>query len=164
MNKRKWMIGSALAVLVNGNMVAAPKYQQDQDGNLAPCMSYAQFIERGMRFVLKDLDGGWAIGNAYKDKNGTPVPGYVNYAVADAKRQLGVGHPVNANTVYPAFHHALYIRTFLTHWQRTNAAGASNGSRASVNPAKFRTLNVTLNRVLFMNFYPTLNAPFRPAL
>jgi hypothetical protein len=82
-------------------------------------MSYPQFLERSYRFVLHDLDGGWASGNAYRDSDGKPVPGYINYAVADSKHRLGVGHPRNAETVYPAFHHALYIRGFLAQWRYT---------------------------------------------
>lgn len=97
----------------------AANYLRDAEGNLAPSMSYGQFIERGMKFVIKDLDGGWATGNAYTNTNGKPVPAYINYAIADANRQLGVDHPRNANTVYPAFHHALFIHTFLAHWRKT---------------------------------------------
>ncbi len=86
---------------------------------LVPRMSYAEFLDRSYRLVTRDLDD-WATGNAYKDKDGKPVPGYINYALVNPKRQLGVGHPLNADTVYPAFHHALYIRAFLNQWRRTS--------------------------------------------
>ena len=101
---------------------SAAEYRREATGNLAPAMSYARFIERGMNFVLKDLDGGWAVGNAYKNPDGTPVPAYINYAIADSEHRLGVGHPVNAETVYPAFHHALYIRAFLAQWRQNKDA------------------------------------------
>ena len=96
---------------------AEPAYQRDPDGSLAPRMPYKQFIDRTYRFVLKDLDNGWASGNAYQDQNGKPVPSYINYALANPERKLGVGHPRNADTVYPAFHHALFIRAFLAQWR-----------------------------------------------
>lgn len=96
-----------------------PPVARDKDGMLVPRMSYPEFLDRSYRLVTRDLDD-WATGNAYKDKDGKPVPGYINYALVNPKRQLGVGHPLNADTVYPAFHHALYIRAFLNQWRRTS--------------------------------------------
>ena len=93
--------------------------ERDKDGALVPRMNYAQFLDRSYRLVTRDLDG-WATGNAYKDPDGKPVPGYINYALVNPARQLGVGHPLNADTVYPAFHHALFIRAFLAEWHRTS--------------------------------------------
>ena len=119
MKRRNSILVVVIATLANGNVLAAPQYQQSHDGNLASCMAYGRFIERGMRFVLGDLDNGWSVGNAYRDGRGKPVPAYVNYAIADSKHALGVGHPHNADTVYPAFHHALFIRAFLAHWRKT---------------------------------------------
>ena len=112
------MWAAALGLAAGGGLRAAD-YLRDAHGGLAPCMSCRRFIERGMDFVLHDLDGGWATGNAYTDADGKPVPGYVNYAIADSQHRLGVGHPVNAATVYPAFHHSLFIRAFLAHWRQT---------------------------------------------
>jgi hypothetical protein len=85
-------------------------------------MSYERFLERSYNFVLHDLDNGWAVGNAYKDENGKPVPSYINYALANSEKKLGVGAAINADTVYPAFHHALYIRAFLARWRHTGDA------------------------------------------
>jgi hypothetical protein len=93
-----------------------PAYQKDKEGLLVPCMSYTRFLERSFHFVLHDLDNGWATGNAYKDENGKIVPGYINYALANPRKKLGSGNPLNVDTVYPAFHHALFIRTLLAHW------------------------------------------------
>lgn len=121
LNRQVGILGLVLSVAVCGELQAAD-YRRDAEGDLAPCMSYSRFIGRSMDFVLKDLDGGWATGNAYKDKDGKPIPAYVHYALANPKRQLGVGHPLNGETVYPAFHHALFIRTFLAHWRRTRDA------------------------------------------
>jgi hypothetical protein len=98
---------------------AEPAYQRDKEGSLAPRMSYPQFLARSYRFVLQDLDNGWATGNAYKDEHGKAVPVYVNYALVNAGHKAGVGHPLNADTVYPAFHHALFIRAFLAEWRYT---------------------------------------------
>ena len=117
--RRTWMLGVALGLASAAGDLQAADYQQDAEGNLAPSMSYGQFIERGMNFVLKEVDGGWAVGNAYTNAAGKPVPAYINYAIADAQHRLGVGHPVNAETVYPAFHHSMFIRVFLAHWRKT---------------------------------------------
>ena len=104
--------------LIAGSL-PAPAYQKDKDGLLVPRMSYPRFLQRTYRFVLQDLDNGWATGNAYKDQDGKAVPAYVNYALVNAERKAGVGHPLNADTVYPAFHHALFIRAFLARWRHT---------------------------------------------
>lgn len=104
-------------------------YQRDKDGALVPRMGYTTFLDRSCRFILHDLDNGWASGNAYRDRDGKAVPGYVNYALVNPRRQLGVGHPLNADTVYPAFHHALFIRTLLAHWRRTGDAECLNRAR-----------------------------------
>jgi hypothetical protein len=95
----------------------AVSYRKDKDGALAPCMSYARFLARSYRFILQDLDNGWAIGNAYRDEDGKFFPAYVNYAVANSDHELGVGYPTNADAVYPAFHHAIFIRAFLVQWR-----------------------------------------------
>ena len=97
----------------------AESYQKDTEGMLVPRMTYPRFLERTYRFVLRDLDDGWATGNTYKDENGKLVPAYVNYALVNSERKAGVGHPLNADTVYPAFHHALFIRAFLAQWRYT---------------------------------------------
>jgi len=99
--------------------VSQKPVERDTEGMLVPRMSYAEFLDRSYRLVMGDLDG-WATGNAYNDADGRAVPGYVNYALVNPKHQLGVGHPLNADTVYPAFHHALYIRAFLAEWHRTD--------------------------------------------
>jgi hypothetical protein len=104
--------------LIAGGLPAAA-YQKDKEGMLVPRRAYSRFLERTYRFVLHDLDNGWAAGNAYKDQDGKAVPAYVNYALVNAERKAGVGHPLNADTVYPAFHHALFIRAFLARWRHT---------------------------------------------
>ena len=112
---------AVLAVLGMGVSVCAgePVYKKDKEGMLVPRMSYERFLDRTYRFILHDLDNGWATGNAYKDQDGKAVPTYVNYALVNAERKAGVGHPVNYDTVYPGFHHALFIRAFLDQWRRT---------------------------------------------
>ena len=119
--KNPLLIASALLVMAGMSMPAAEvlPVRRDKDGALVPRMSYAEFLDRSYQLVTRDLDG-WATGNAYKDPDGKPVPGYINYALVNPARQLGVGHPLNADTVYPAFHHALFIRGFLAEWRRTN--------------------------------------------
>ena len=76
---------------------AEPAYHKHPDGTLAPGMSYERFLERTNHFVLRDLDNCWSTGNGYKDGNRKLVPAYVTYALANADRKLGVGHPFNAD-------------------------------------------------------------------
>ena len=119
--KNPLRVAAALLLLAGMPMLTADvlPVERDKDGALVPRMNYAQFLDRSYRLVTRDLDG-WATGNAYKDPDGKPVPGYINYALVNPARQLGVGHPLNADTVYPAFHHALFIRAFLAEWHRTS--------------------------------------------
>jgi hypothetical protein len=77
----------------------AELYQKDKEGLLVPRMTYPRFLERTYRFVLHDLDNGWATGNAYKDQEGKVVPAYVNYALVNSERKAGVGHPLNADKI-----------------------------------------------------------------
>ncbi len=122
------LVVAALAIIVVNSEpllaggLPAGLYQKGKDGLLLPRMAYPLFLERTYRFVLHDLDTGWAAGNAYTDKDGKAIPAYVNYALANGDRKVGVGHPLNADTVYPAFHHSLFIRGFLAQWRYTGDA------------------------------------------
>ena len=123
MSEKVWMFGIIIAAMaLPAGASWAGSYQKDKEGLLVPRMAYPQFLARTYQFVLRDLDNGWATGNAYKDQDGKPVPSYINYALADSERRLGVGDPRNADTVYPASHHALFIRAFLTQWRYTGDA------------------------------------------
>lgn len=82
-------------------------------------MTYAQFLDRTFHFILEDLDGGWSSGNTFKDVNGKLVPAYVNYSIANGEGKLGLSKPFQATVVYPACHHAFYIRVFLSRWRYT---------------------------------------------
>jgi hypothetical protein len=53
-----------------------PAYLRDIEGALVPRMGYQEFLDRTFHFVMHELDHGWASGNAYKNADGTPVPGY----------------------------------------------------------------------------------------
>lgn len=117
--KRTVMTMMALLVTSSPLRAEQPLYQTDKNGMLAPRMPYVQFLARTFSFVLEDLDQGWASGNMFKDQDGKLVPAYVNYALANPERKLGVGHPRNTDVVYPAGHHAVYIRAFLSHWRFT---------------------------------------------
>lgn len=37
--------------------------------------------------MLKDLDAGWSVGNAYTETSGKPIPAYINYAQANGKHE-----------------------------------------------------------------------------
>jgi len=114
------MAGMVLQVGAASSKEIHPAYKTNEEGRLVPCMTYARFLDRTFRFVLEDLDNGWASGNAYKDEQGRDVPAYVNYAVASPERRLGVSNEQrNDSVVYPALHHSLYIRAFLAHYRHT---------------------------------------------
>lgn len=113
---------AVMALLVCATPVRAEglKYRKDEKGMLVPRMTYVRFLERTLKFFMEDLDNGWATGNRYKDQDGKLEPAYLNYALANSKRQLGVSHSSrNTGTVYPAFHHAVYIEAFLSYWRYT---------------------------------------------
>jgi len=120
------LVTDLMLQLIDMNLVpnysAKPAYRKDSAGELIPRMTYSQFLAQTYQFALHDLDNGWATGNAYKDADGKPVPSYINYALASPAKKLGAGHPLNAEAVYPAFHHSLYIRALLARWRATGDA------------------------------------------
>ena len=89
--------------------------KHDAKGNLLPLQSYGETISRGMKFLLEDQDA-WAKGNKITDEEGRIRPPYFFYCHAIEGRLDGMGHPRNRNTAYPAFHHAIYIQTFLDYY------------------------------------------------
>ena len=84
---------------------ASPKH--DEKGKLLRLQSYGETIDRGMKFILEDQVT-WAKGNTITDEEGKIRPPYFFYCLAHDGQVDGVGHPLNRNTAYPAFHHSLY--------------------------------------------------------
>ncbi|MCX6997481.1 MAG: hypothetical protein NTV49_10440, partial [Kiritimatiellaeota bacterium] len=102
--------------------VAKPK--RDAQGNLLPLQSYDETIRRGMAFVLDDHLK-WFKGppDTLVDEQGKTQMPWVYYANL---QQNGAPFPnsIDRFVSYPAFHHALAIRTFLGYWKYAKYARA----------------------------------------
>jgi hypothetical protein len=93
---------------------ANPKH--DEKGNLLPLQSYGETIKRGMNFILEDQTS-WAKGNKITTEEGKIRPPYFFYCLAFDGQLDGAGSSwTNCNTAYPAFHHAVFIQTFLDYY------------------------------------------------
>jgi len=126
------LIASLLGTLATDSVLFAGEiaYRQDKDGSLAPAMPYPAFIQRSMNFVLNDLDNGWAKGNCAKDEAGNLLPAYLGYALADEQHRLGVApYWANQDVVFPASHHAGFMRFFLAYWRYTGNADCLSRAR-----------------------------------
>lgn len=98
----------------SGNVWPAPKHASN--GDLLPAMPWRQSIDCGTGFILDDLPH-WAKGNTIVDDSGAHRPPYYFYTLAIDGRHDGAGNPGNAGTAYPAFHHAIFIETFLDYYE-----------------------------------------------
>lgn len=96
-------------------MTIAP-VKRDTSGMLEPLQSYDQTIRRGMSFVLDDHPK-WFKGDpdTLTDEKGVAQMPWVYYSNL---QHNGVPFPraVDRFTSYPAFHHALHMKTFLKYW------------------------------------------------
>jgi len=98
--------------------------KRDAQGNLLPLQSYDETIRRGMAFLLKDhlkwFKG--APATLLDEKGQTQMP-WVYYSNL---QQDGTPFPesVDRFVSYPAFHHALMIRTFIGYWRYAKDARA----------------------------------------
>ena len=93
------------------SIAQTPMPKHDQDGNLLPLQSYAETLEKSMDFIIQD--------DFYKDdpKNlidtkGIKRPAYFFYGELTPQ---GMQFE-NYFTSYPAFHHSLYIQTFIKYY------------------------------------------------
>ena len=97
-------------------MVVAP-VQRDVGGWLLPLQSYDETIRRGMSFILDDHLK-WFKGpvEMLTDEDGTVQMPWVYYSNV---QHNGAPFPraIDRFTSYPAFHHALNIKTFLGYWK-----------------------------------------------
>jgi hypothetical protein len=100
------------------------KRKRDAQGNLLPLQSYDETIRRGMDFLLKDHLK-WFKGlpdTLLDEKANTQMPGvYYSNVQHD-----GTPFPnsIDRFVSYPAFHHALLIRSFLGYWRYAEDARA----------------------------------------
>jgi len=104
-------------------MTIAP-VKRDANGQLQPLQSYDETIRRGMSFLLDDHLK-WFKGSikSITDENNTVQMPWVYYSNL---QQNGAPFPksVDRFVSYPAFHHALNIRTFLGYWRYAKEAKA----------------------------------------
>jgi hypothetical protein len=104
-------------------MTIAPRLR-DTEGKLLPLQSYEETIRRGMDFLLAGhLE--WFKGpptTLLDELGNTQMP----WAYYSNVQQDGTPFPdsVDRFVSYPAFHHALLIRTFLGYWHHALDAGA----------------------------------------
>ena len=88
----------------------------DREGILRPRQKYTDTITRGMEFILKQQEP-WAGDNTVLDEEGRTRPGYFFYSMGYDKQMNAVGQAgTNRGAAYPAFHHAIYIETFLDYY------------------------------------------------
>jgi hypothetical protein len=85
--------------------------KHDQDGNLLPLQSYAETLERSMNFINRD-DFYKGDSNNLIDAKGIKRPAYFFYGELTSQ---GTQFE-NYFTSYPAFHHSLYIQTFIRYY------------------------------------------------
>ena len=115
---------SAAAEVDWKSMMTIAETKRDTQDNLLPLQSYDETIRRGMDFLLKDhlkwFKGPPAM--LLDEKGNTQMP-WVYYSNL---QQDGTPFPksVDRFVSYPAFHHALAIRTFLGYWRYAKDARA----------------------------------------
>ena len=100
-------------------MTIAP-VKRDSGGRLDPLQSYEQTIARGMSFMLDDhLKWFKGAPDTLTDEKGVSQMPWVYYSNL---QHNGAPFPkaVDRFTSYPAFHHALHIKTFLKYWKYTS--------------------------------------------
>jgi len=83
---------------------------RNKKGDLLPHHSYSELIQRGMDFILKEQNN-WFKGKLLLDGKGGKFPPYFSYASCNSK-----GVP-EVPEVYPAFHNAIFIHTFLDYYR-----------------------------------------------
>lgn len=99
-------------------MTFAPA-QRDEGGELLPLQSYDETVRRSMNFVTNVLPG-WFRGDksTLLDEQGVERPVYFYYSnlmYSGEVSKSDMDHFVS----YPAFHHSLFIRTFITYYRYT---------------------------------------------
>jgi len=95
-------------------MTIAPR-KRDAEGKLLPLQSYDETIRRGMSFILDDHLKWFKATDTLLDEDGAVQMPWVYYSNV---QHNGVPFPrsVDRFVSYPAFHHALMIRTLIGYW------------------------------------------------
>ena len=110
--------------------------QRDAAGQLLPLQSHAETVRRGMRFLLDD-HANWFKGppESLVDEQGVTQMPWVYYSNLQHN-----GAPFTSSidrfVSYPAFHHALMIKTFIRHWK------TSGDKRALAEAVKLADWNI----------------------
>ncbi|WDE97195.1 hypothetical protein PQO03_04400 [Lentisphaera profundi] len=120
------------------NMVIAPR-KRDASGLLQPLQSYDETIERGMSFILDDHLEWFQAEETLLDEQGKKQRPWVYYSNV---QHNGAPFPraVDRFTSYPAFHHALNIKTFISYW---NYAGDERALQDAIDLADWDIANST---------------------
>lgn len=90
---------------------------RDAEGKLLPLQSHEETVRRGMRFLFDD-HAKWFKGapESLLDEQGRTQMPWVYYSNLQ-QNGAPFTNSVDRFVSYPAFHHALLIRTFLRHWK-----------------------------------------------
>ena len=93
----------------------SPECQQNPQGDLLPAVSYSEFIDRGMKFLLEDQET-WYKGESITDESGQALPPYFRHAKLRPDGKPYSKPTIDRGVVYPAFHHAIAIQAFLRYF------------------------------------------------
>jgi len=99
-----------------------------ENGDLLPCLSYGEFITRGMRFLLEDQQHRFK-GDQVTDEAGHPLPPYFRYAKLRPNGCPYTEPVVDRGQVYPAFHHALAIEMLISYYVYSGNPAAISRAR-----------------------------------
>ncbi len=88
---------------------------RDVSGDLIPAFSYSDFISRGMKFLLEE-QATWFQGPPVTDESGHSLPPYFGHAKLRPDGAVYLEPVAGRGVVYPAFHHAVAIETFLSYY------------------------------------------------
>jgi lysophospholipase L1-like esterase len=97
-------------------MMTIAERKRDAQGGLLPLQSYEETIRRGMDFLLKDhLTWFKGAEETLLDEKGRTQMPWVYYSKLQ-QNGAPFSRSVDRFVSYPAFHHALMIRTFMGYW------------------------------------------------
>ncbi len=98
-------------------MMTIAERKRDAQGDLLPLQSYDETIRRGMSFLLNDhLKWFKGPSESLVDEQGLTQMPWVYYSNLQQDGKP-FGNSVDRFVSYPAFHHALLIRTFVGYWK-----------------------------------------------
>ena len=110
------------------SLITIAPVKRDGNGQLLPLQSYDETIRRGMSFLLDDHRKCFkGPAETLIDEHGLTQAPWVYYSNL---QQDGTPFPnaPDGFVSYPAFHHALFIRTFIGYWRLTKDERALTGA------------------------------------